>query len=225
MFLNRKSTHSLHRLVHHASKRPSAPLLPLSVVAMDIEYLHLSGPDGKEIVMPAQVCMVRNDKIVLYGHIRVPNPLLNCPYIGGIRSSDDSVPLVEMKGKITEILTESGETCLVGHNLRKDLAALGLDYSDSKCYDTMDFGPFQSRGKSSAWTLKRIAQQFLSIEIQAQPGGPHDIVEDTRTVYELFVRIVMPSILESEEEFLAYHEWMLSRSMKALQQGSGNFKP
>ena len=206
--------HSRWRL--HASK--SQTLHPSSIVAMDVEYIHLRSPNDKEIMQAAQACFVLESHVVLNSHIRLPRELLNCSYIGGVRPCDlDSAPsLSEMKEKIVEIWSQG--SYLVGHNLRKDLKYLGLQFDEGSCYDTMDFPPFQSsRGKkSSARTLKHLASEFLGTEIQATPGS-HDIEEDALAVYQLFVKIVLPTLLKSEDEFLSYHEWVLSRSMSALQ--------
>jgi DNA polymerase III epsilon subunit-like protein len=200
-----------------ASRRLNAPLSPEHIVAIDVEYMHLLD-GGKEHVRAAQVCMVGNSQVILNTLICMPKELHHFSHVGGVKSSDACASLEEVKEKIKYILGE--QNVLVGHNLRKDLAALGIAYYDSRCYDTMDFELFQSSRGKSARTLKHISGQFLGLSIQPA-GQPHDITEDCLTVYELFVKVVMPTLLTSEAEFLAYHEWMLSRSMKSLQRESG----
>lgn len=56
---------------------------------------------------------------------------------------------------------------LVGHYLAKDLAALGLGHPPQLRFDTMTFPPFCNKAGSSR-TLKQLAQQFLSQDIQKQ---------------------------------------------------------
>jgi|LauGreDrversion4_1035100.scaffolds.fasta_scaffold552159_1 hypothetical protein len=120
-----------------ASRRLSAPLSPEYIVAIDVEYMHLDN-GGKELMRAAQVCMVCNSQVILNTLICMPKELLHFAHIGGVKSSDDTVctSLEEVQEKIKGIL--GGLNVLVGHNLRKDLAALGISYSDSWCYDTMD---------------------------------------------------------------------------------------
>lgn len=73
----------------------------------------------------------------------------------------------------------------MGHNLNKDLKALGLHHPDELCYDTMHY--FKNR------TLKRLAAELLRREIQG--GGDngvkvHDPLEDATAVMDIYLRNV-----------------------------------
>jgi len=71
---------------------------------------------------------------------------------------------------------------LVGHNLKKDLKALGLHHPDKLCYDTMHYFKYR--------TLKRLAAELLGREIQGGDNGVHDPLEDATAVMDIYLQYV-----------------------------------
>jgi hypothetical protein len=91
---------------------------------------------------------------------------------------------------------------LVGHNLKKDLTALGLQHPDELCFDTMHY--FKNR------TLKRLAADLLGREIQGgreilvgvNSGGGHSPLEDATAVMDIYLQHVHYNKEEMEYEDL-----------------------
>lgn len=72
---------------------------------------------------------------------------------------------------------------LVGHDIKHDLEALKLPHPPRDIRDTAKYPPFRKYGNGRKPSLRNLAQEILSIEIQS---GAHSSVEDARVTMLLF---------------------------------------
>lgn len=112
------------------------------LVALDVEYTHLRlAGGGRHVSLPAEVCAVDAEgRVLLYEHC---NPLEQLPeqqrrrwsHVGGAPPAlwQHAPPLSEVRARLAALLRGR---ILVGHHLRKDLAALGLGHPAEATRDT-----------------------------------------------------------------------------------------
>lgn len=74
---------------------------------------------------------------------------------------------------------------LVGHAIKNDLSALMLSHPKRDIRDTSRHPAFRKLSMGRAPALKKLAKEFLGVEIQ---GGEHSSVEDARATMLLFRR-------------------------------------
>lgn len=72
---------------------------------------------------------------------------------------------------------------LVGHAIKNDLDMLYLSHPKSMIRDTSKFKKFREIAGGKAPSLKKLAKEFLEIDIQI---GKHSSVEDARATMLLF---------------------------------------
>eukprot|EP00879_Flechtneria_rotunda_P007678 GHRR01008051.1.p1 GENE.GHRR01008051.1~~GHRR01008051.1.p1 ORF type:complete len:429 (+),score=108.12 GHRR01008051.1:504-1790(+) len=134
-------------------------------VALDVEYAHLLLPDGQKISLAAWVALVDEQcNLLLKTYINALVP--GAKHYGGVplECCMSAPPLAEVKQHIQQNLQGK---MLVGHNLAKDLAALGLSHPQYLRFDTMTHPAFQNRAGNSK-NLKQLARVFLGVKIQHQ---------------------------------------------------------
>lgn len=193
-----------------AAERPSTPesrpQAEATVVALDVEFIHLKPPSGPAISLPAYVCVVDRDLNVLYKTRILPRAIGKAKWAGGVRLHEvaGAPPLAEVTAALQSLL--AGRR-VVGHGVRKDLNFLGIDHPNSLVYDTMSLPLFQNQA-GNALSLKRLAATFLDIAIQPA-GCLHDPEEDAKAVMQLFVRYAEPKLLETFDDLVGYYERQL----------------
>ncbi|MBE3044671.1 hypothetical protein IMZ48_19340 [Candidatus Bathyarchaeota archaeon] len=85
-----------------------------------------------------------------------------------------------VQSQIAEILHDR---TLVGHDLKHDLAVLGLSHPRIDIRDTAKFQAFRHYGNGGKPSLKSLAQGILGVEIQS---GAHSSIEDAKVTMAVF---------------------------------------
>lgn len=80
---------------------------------------------------------------------------------------------------------QEGRRVLVGHDVRHDLEALGLQHPPALVRDTVRFSGFRQYGHGPKPALRAVARAVLGVEIQQ---GAHSSVEDARVAMQLYRR-------------------------------------
>jgi hypothetical protein len=165
-------------------------------VAVDVEYVHvrLVGADARysKRQLPAEVCLVDSTgaPMVLTKIDAIREVVLaegqELVYDGGIR-------LEEVRGQpllseVRELLVATiGDRLVVGHNLAKDLLALGMTAKMvpvDRRRDTMMYAALQNE-KGCGRSLAELAELKLGRKIQR--GDRHSSEEDARATMELYL--------------------------------------
>lgn len=184
-------------------------------VAIDVEYVHvrLVGEDGryKKLQLPAEVCLVGSDgcPILLTTIDAVSEVEVQADdelsHDGGLSFEDiQSKPLLsEVRRQLVELMNER---LVVGHNLAKDLMALGIDEKmvhPSRRRDTMSYASLQNE-KGCGRSLAELAQSKLGRTIQR--GDRHCAAEDAKATMELYLGFChFDESLMSYDDLVEYH--------------------
>ena len=200
----RVATNGRVSVVAESSSKPAAGTSRIEVqaagaVAIDVEYVHvrLVGLDSRytKLQLPAEVCLVDStgDPIVMTkidavsGIDRDDGEEL--VYDGGIRFEETSgEPLLS---EVRHALVQHMEDRLVvGHNLAKDMLALGITEKMvplSRRRDTMSYAALQNK-KGCGRSLAELAE--VKLERKIQRGERHCSAEDAKATMELYLRFV-----------------------------------
>ncbi|KAL4430177.1 hypothetical protein ABPG77_004959 [Micractinium sp. CCAP 211/92] len=194
------------------------------LVALDVEYAHLRlAPGGRHVSLPAEVCAVDAEgRVLLYEHC---NPLGQLPeqqrrrwrHVGGAPPAlwQHAAPLSEVRQRLAALLQGR---ILVGHHLRKDLAALALSHPAEATRDTLQYRELQGR-RGSGRKLADLSAERLGRRIQA-PGRRHSPREDAQAAMDLYLREV-----HFQERYMAYDDLVerhLAEILGTASLGSGS---
>jgi hypothetical protein len=161
-----------------------------TVVAIDVEYTHLrTTPAGLRLQLPAEVCLVDAAGATLLRTFC--DPLAGDPsappawrHTGGVPPADwaGAPPLPGVRAALAAAV--AGRP-LVGHNLGKDLAALGMTHPAALRRDTMRYPALQGPAGLGR-SLAELARTKLGRRIQA--AARHDPREDAVAALDLYLR-------------------------------------
>ena len=139
-------------------------------VALDCEMVGV-GPDGHDSVL-ARASLVDFHGRQVDWRTKIPgprpNPLSTARDFFGVQ---DAVAEL-LRGRI-----------LVGHDLKHDLAVLGLAHPVTHFRDMVRFAGFRQYGNGPKPALRILAKEILNMEIQS---GHHSSIEDARVAMLLF---------------------------------------
>jgi RNA exonuclease 4 len=202
---NKNSQHKKCRRRRGRNKkrqRPSTPPPPppppsLSLeeqaeyVAMDAEMVGV-GPHGCQSAL-ARITMVDwNNEIIYDRFIRPDRHITDYrTFVSGITEADlfDNKEAVDLATCRQEVLDILDGKVLVGHALKNDMKALGIQHCWQKTRDTAKYEPFMKIRFDDGilWPrkLKELCQEKLQREIQ-RPGQPHSAYEDALAALDLY---------------------------------------
>ncbi|KAK9475869.1 ribonuclease H-like domain-containing protein [Lipomyces japonicus] len=151
-------------------------------VALDCEFVGV-GPDGKRSVL-ARVSMVNYYGAVIMDEFVRPEERVTDwrTWVSGVRPQDmqNAKPFKEIQFKVGDILKDR---VLVGHAIANDLKVLYVSHPKRMIRDTSKHPEFRKISKGRAPALKKVAKEFLNIDIQ---GDEHSSIEDARACILLF---------------------------------------
>ncbi|XP_057367484.1 uncharacterized protein LOC130688516 [Daphnia carinata] len=152
------------------------------VLALDCEMVGI-GSDGKESAL-ARVSIVNQHGECVYDKFVLPGEEVTDyrTSFSGIRPHNlkNATQLGIVCHEVAEILKGR---ILIGHGLNHDLEVLMIKHPKSNIRDTSRFKVFRSVVNGATPSLKRLAQQFLGIEIQT---GEHSSVQDAQAALRLY---------------------------------------
>ena len=190
-------------------------------VALDCEMVGV-GPQGSQSAV-ARVTLVGWDGDLIFDEFVRPEATVTDyrTFVSGITPEDiQNAPLsLEIcRERLSDLL--SGRV-LVGHALKNDMKALGMNHPWYMTRDTAKFAPFmQDRiGDGILWPrkLKDLTKEKLDRDIQVE-GSPHSSFEDALAAMDLY-----RSVRRKWEKAVAYKikktsEILLSNQQRAKQQ-------
>lgn len=151
-------------------------------LAIDCEFVGV-GPEGGESSL-ARISVVN-----FYGHLVFDSFVKQREkvvdwrtWVSGVKGSDmkTAIPFKQAQEKTAELLKDR---ILVGHAVQHDLDALFLSHPKSLIRDTSRHLPFRKISNGKTPGLRKLAKEFLKIDIQA---GEHSSVEDARATMLLY---------------------------------------
>ncbi|KZS03954.1 putative RNA exonuclease 4 [Daphnia magna] len=152
------------------------------VLALDCEMVGI-GNEGKESAL-ARVSIVNQHGECIYDKFVLPGEEVTDyrTSFSGIRPHNlkNAIQLGIVCHEVAEILKGR---ILIGHGLNHDLEVLMIKHPKSNIRDTSRFKVFRSVVNGATPSLKRLAQQFLGIEIQT---GEHSSVQDAQAALRLY---------------------------------------
>lgn len=194
-------------------------------VAIDVEYLHvrLVGLNSRytKLQLPAEVCLVdsKGSPIVLTKIdavtelVRVEGDELL--HDGGISFEDiDAKPLLSEVRRL--LVGHMEDRLVIGHNLAKDLMALGITEKMvpiSQRRDTMAYSALQN-DKGCGRSLAELAELKLGRRIQQR--GRHCSEEDAKATMQLYMEFV-----HFDEALMSYDD-LVEYQVSRLLAGRGN---
>lgn len=153
-------------------------------IAMDCEMVGIG--NGQDSII-ARVSIVNRNGICVYDKYVKPTEEVTdyrTP-VSGVRphhlKSGEDFKVVQKE--VSDILKGR---LLVGHALHNDLAVLYLSHPKRHMRDTSRYKFFRKVTKGNTPSLKKLASEFLGVEIQS---GEHSSIEDAKTamqIYQLF---------------------------------------
>ena len=186
-------------VVAHASPAPGMSRVEQQAaraLAVDVEYVHvrLVGEDSRytKMQLPAEVCLVdcRGRPLVL---TKIDAVAEVDRAEGQELVFDGGIPLEDVRGQpllseVRKLLVERvGDRLLVGHNLAKDLLALGMTDRMVPAHqrrDTMMYAALQNE-KGCGRSLAELTELKLGRKIQR--GSRHSSEEDAKATMELYL--------------------------------------
>ncbi|KAK9239003.1 exonuclease [Lipomyces kononenkoae] len=151
-------------------------------VSLDCEFVGV-GHEGKRSVL-ARVSIVNfYGAVVMDEYVRPEEKVTDWrTWVSGIRPSDmqNAKSFKEVQYQVAEVLKAR---VLVGHAIRNDLKVLMIAHPKRLVRDTSKLAAFRRLAKGRAPSLKKLAKEFLGIDIQ---GDEHSSVEDARACILLF---------------------------------------
>ncbi|XP_023949041.2 uncharacterized protein LOC112053738 [Bicyclus anynana] len=154
-------------------------------IAMDCEMVGVGFEGGDHML--ARVSLVNKFGDCIYDKFVKPREEV-VDYrtkISGIRKEDlvHGEDFATVQKEVAEILRGR---ILVGHSLKNDLGVLFLSHPKKNIRDTSRYKPFKKITKGSTPSLKRLAKEILSIDIQ---HGEHSSVEDAKAVMQVYCTV------------------------------------
>ncbi|XP_046650930.1 RNA exonuclease 4-like [Daphnia pulicaria] len=160
----------------------SGPKELTKVLALDCEMVGI-GSDGKESAL-ARVSIVNQHGVCVYDKFVAPGEEVTDfrTKFSGIRPHNlkNASQLGVVCHEVAEMLKGR---LLIGHGLSHDLEVLMIKHPKSNIRDTSRFKVFRSVVNGATPSLKRLAQQFLGIEIQT---GEHSSIQDAQAALRLY---------------------------------------
>lgn len=151
-------------------------------IAMDCEFVGV-GEEGEESAL-ARVSIVNFHNIVIYDKFVKPVERVTDwrTWVSGVKPSDMhyAIPFKQAQKEVADLLNDR---ILVGHSIQGDLKVLQLSHPKFKIRDTASFPKYRESSKGKAPALKKIAKEFLNIDIQT---GQHSSIEDAKATMSLY---------------------------------------
>lgn len=151
-------------------------------IAMDCEMVGV-GPDGVQSAL-ARVSLVNwHGKVLLDKYVRPVERITDFrTAVSGIEPHhlENASSLSQVQEQVWELIKGK---ILVGHGLLNDFRVLFLEHPRKLTRDTSRYHHFKRLAKGRTPGLKRLAQQLLGLEIQAEA---HDSVDDARVAMLLY---------------------------------------
>ncbi|XP_004922283.2 uncharacterized protein LOC101746969 [Bombyx mori] len=151
-------------------------------IAMDCEMVGI-GYDGNDHML-ARVSLVNKFGDCIYDKFVKPREEVKDyrTIVSGIRKEDliNGEDFSIVQKEVADVIRGK---ILVGHSLKNDLNVLFLSHPKRNIRDTSKYKPFKKITKGSTPSLKRLAKEILSIDIQ---HGEHSSVEDARAAMQLY---------------------------------------
>ena len=220
-----------------SSSSPSSSLLPLQqnhltrlqreaqdLVALDVEFVHIRATStGQRFQIPVEICIVdgRGQPLLRtlcngFDAHSLDHTSIQWEFKGGIPVAEwiTAPPFRSIRPEILSIL---GKTrAVVGHNVGKDLAALGLDERHvplERRRDTMRYAALQGPSGFGR-TLAELALKKLGRPIQVK--ARHDPEEDAVAALDLYLKYCHydPSLM-GYEDLVEYYAAEMLVSMTA----------
>ncbi|EKG13444.1 Exonuclease [Macrophomina phaseolina MS6] len=186
-----RSTATLPTTTTNASDVPNAGLTPNitpgKYIALDCEMVGV-GPTPDQDSQLARVSIVDYHGAQLYDSYVLPKlPVTDYrTAVSGITPAllrpGHARDFAEVQRDVAGLLEGR---ILVGHAIKNDLSALMLSHPKRDIRDTSRHPAFRKLSMGRAPALKKLAKEFLGVEIQ---GGQHSSVEDARATMLLFRR-------------------------------------
>ena len=182
------------------SKQPKAPqqvqITELTAeeksryVALDAEMVGVLDSKGRQYSALARISLVDwNGESIFDSHVKVTQPIIDYrTFVSGITPSDldeSALPILEVRRIVGELIHNK---VVVGHGLKNDFKALGLQHPWHLVRDSAKYPPFMktsSNGEMIPKKLKTLAFDKLGMVIQHE-GVAHDPTEDAVAALELY---------------------------------------
>lgn len=173
------------RVIDLFPKSPSSSsVLAGKYVAIDCEMVGV-GPDGSESAL-ARVSLVN-----YHGEVLMDRYVRPVERITDYRTAVSGIEPHHLKGEGVLSLSEAQAAVweliqgkvLVGHSLKNDFRALLIEHPRKQTRDTSKYRPFRRIARGKSPSLRRLAKEFLGIDIQQ---GSHDSVDDARVAMLLY---------------------------------------
>lgn len=152
------------------------------ILALDCEMVGI-GSDGKDSAL-ARISIVNQFGKCVYDKFVLPGEEVTDyrTEFSGIRPHN-LINAIELGTVCHEVSAMLRGRILVGHGLRNDLQVLLLKHPKGNIRDTSKYKFFRSLVNGATPSLKRLAHQFLGIEIQS---GEHSSVQDAQAAMRLY---------------------------------------
>lgn len=219
-----------HCTAADASLAGSRPLTRLErearqLVALDVEFAHvqLEDPQSKRVQLPAEVCVVDWQGTPLLRTLcnsleLIPGALDGATawkFKGGVPYAEwqDAPPLSAVRAELVPLLTGRP---VVGHNLGKDLTALGVDTAVplNLRRDTMRYARLQGP-RGFGRTLAQLTEAKLGRVIQA--AARHDPAEDAVAALDLYLQYC-----HFDPDLMGYEDLVELYASQLVQGGGGD---
>lgn len=159
-------------------------------LALDCEMVGV-GEGGVQSALARVSIVDYNYAIIFDTYVKVDEPVTNYrTFVSGIKEehlqSDLAMEFSQCQSIVKKLLRGK---ILIGHALKNDLNALGIQHSWQNCRDTAKYEPFMKKDKQSgilrAKKLRDLTETKLNRIIQA-PGQEHCPVEDAIAALDLY---------------------------------------
>lgn len=160
-------------------------------VAMDCEMVGV-GAGGFQSAIARVTIINWNGQVLLDEFIQPDREVVDYrTFVSGVQQSDleNAMDMDTCRTKVTEILDGK---ILIGHALKNDLNALGIQHPWQTTRDTAKYEPFMKVRFDDGilWPrkLRELCQEKLDREIQT-PGRPHSAYEDAIAALDLYKKV------------------------------------
>lgn len=170
--------HSADRIVSLNDKKK---MVAGKYIAIDCEFVGVGKDDRSAL---ARVSLVNFYGVVLLDTFVKPKERVTNwrTWVSGVRPQDmrHAIPFEMVQRKVHDLL--QGKV-LVGHAVHNDLESLLTSHPRLMTRDTSRFSLFKKLSKGKAPALKKLAKEYLHMEIQV---GAHSSVEDAQVTMAVF---------------------------------------